>query len=256
MLTFVGLGLHDIKDLTLRGKEAIEKADVVFAEFYTSHLIGLSPDDMSRALGKEVKVLSREEVEDGRIILEESSSKNVVLLVAGDPMVATTHVALRIMAEERGIKTGIVHNASIVTAAPGLLGLQHYKFGRIVSLPFPQENYFPTSAYDFIAENFSRGLHTLILLDINPRPMTANEAMQILLDMEDRKKGGIFNENTLIAVVARAGSPDYTVRAGYMRNMMKEDFGPPLHTVVLPGNLHFAEAEALVKLAGAPRDIL
>ncbi len=256
MLTFVGLGLHDIRDLTLRGKEAIERADVVFAEFYTSRLIGLSPTDMSRALGREVRVLSREEVEDGRIILEEASSKNVVLLVAGDPMVATTHVALRIMAEERGIKTEIVHNASIVTAAPGLLGLQHYKFGRTVSLPFPQENYFPTSAYDFIAENFSRGLHTLILLDINPRPMTANEAMQILLDMEDRKKGGIFNENTLIAVVARAGSPDYTVRAGYMRDMMNEDFGPPLHTLVLPGNLHFAEAEALVKLAGAPRDIL
>ena len=256
MLTFVGLGLHDIRDLTLRGKEAIERADVVFAEFYTSRLIGLSPTDMSRALGREVRVLSREEVEDGRIILEEASSKNVVLLVAGDPMVATTHVALRIMAEERGIKTEIVHNASIVTAAPGLLGLQHYKFGRTVSLPFPQENYFPTSAYDFIAENFSRGLHTLILLDINPRPMTANEAMQILLDMEDRKKGGIFNENTLIAVVARAGSPDYTVRAGYMRDMMKEDFGPPLHTLVLPGNLHFAEAEALVKLAGAPEEIL
>ncbi len=256
MLTFVGLGLHDIRDLTLRGKEAIEEADVIFGEFYTSRLIGLSPEQISHALGKEVKVLSREEVEDGRIILEEASSKNVVLIVAGDPMIATTHVALRIMAEERGIKTRIVHNASIVTAAPGLLGLQHYKFGRTVSLPFPQENYFPTSAYDFIAENFSRGLHTLILLDINPRPMTANEAMRILLDMEEKKKVGIFTDDTLIAVVARAGSPDYLVRAGYMREMMNEDFGPPLHTVVLPGNLHFAEAEALVKLAGAPEEIL
>ena len=255
MLTFVGLGLHDIEDLTLRGKKAIEEADVVFAEFYTSHPIGMAPEDIGRLLRKDVRLLTREEVEDGRIILKESARKNVVLVVAGDPMIATTHVALRIMAEERGIKTRIIHNASIVTAAPGLLGLQQYKFGRTVSLPFPQENYFPTSAYDFIAENFSRGLHTLILLDINPRPMTANEGMKILLKMEKIKKKNIFHEKTLIAVVARAGSPDYLVRAGFLRDMISENFGLPLHTLVLPGKLHFAEAEALVKLAKAPKEI-
>ncbi len=253
MLTFVGLGLYDVEDLTLRGKKAIDEADIVFAEFYTSRLVGMNPDEIEKALGKEIKILSREEVEDGKMIIENASNKNVVLLVAGDPMIATTHVALRIIAEERGIKTKIVHNASIISAAPGLLGLQNYKFGRTVSIPFPQENYFPTSAYDFIYENYSRGLHTLILLDINPRPMSANEAMQILLDMERKKGKGLFNEKTLFAVIARAGAPDCLVRAGFLGELIHEDFGPPLHSLVLPGNLHFTEEEALEKLAGAPK---
>ncbi len=256
MLTFVGLGLYDIEDLTIRGKKAIEDADLVFAEFYTSHLIGLKEEKLENALGKKVRLLPREEVENGELILENAKSKNVVLLVVGDPMIATTHVSLRIMAEDNGIKTRIVHNASIISAAPGILGLQNYKFGRTVSLPFPQAHYFPTSAYDYIYENFSRGLHTLILLDINPRPMTANEAMQILLDMEQKKKKGIFNESTLIAVIARAGAPDCLARAGALGKLIMEDFGPPLHSLVLPGKLHFTEEEALEKLAGAPHTIL
>ncbi|MCD6370979.1 MAG: diphthine synthase [Thermoplasmata archaeon] len=255
MLTFVGLGLWSVEDVTMRGKRAIEKADFVFAEFYTSHLMGSKIEELEKYFGKKIRVLSREEVESGKLILQAALEGNAVLLVAGDPMIATTHVALRIMAEERGIKTKIVHNSSIVTAAPGLLGLQQYKFGRTVSIPFPQENYFPTSAYDFIYENFSKGLHTLILLDLNPRPMTANEAIEILEEMESRKKRGIIKENTLLCVVARAGSENPLIRADRLKKLKKEDFGPPLHTLVLPGKLHFAEAEALVKLAHAPQDI-
>ncbi len=256
MLTFVGLGLYDEKDISLRGYEAVQNADVVFAEFYTSKLLGADIEKLEKFYGRTIRLLSREEVESGKVIIEEAKGKNVVFLVPGDSLIATTHVALRIMAQEAGIETRVIHGASIVTAAPGLLGLQEYKFGRTVSLPFPQENYFPTSTYDFIMENYSRGLHTLILLDINPRPMNANEAMEILLKMEKIKKKGIFRDDTLMAVVARAGAPNYLVRAGYMKDMISEDFGAPLHTLVLPGKLHFAEAEALVKLAGAPKEIM
>ncbi len=256
MLTFVGLGLGSVEDITLRGKKAIENADVIYAEFYTSRLINSSIEDLENFFNREITVLSRDEVEDGRKIMEDAKDKNVVLLVAGDPMIATTHASLRIIAKERGIKTKIVHNASIVTAAPGLLGLQNYKFGRTISIPFPQDNFFPTSAYDFLAENMKMGLHTLALLDINPRPMSANEAMQLLLEMEARKKKGIITEKTLVAVVARAGTPNALIKAGFIGEMLKEDFGPPLHTLVIPGRLHFAEAEALVRLAGAPEDIL
>ncbi len=256
MLTFVGLGLYDEKDISLRGYEAVQRADVVFAEFYTSKLLSADVNKLEKFYGRRIILLSREDVESGKKIIEEAKKKDVVFIVPGDSLIATTHVALRIMAQEAGIETRVIHGASIVTAVPGLLGLQEYKFGRTVSLPFPQENYFPTSAYDFIEENHSRGLHTLILLDINPRPMTANEAMKILLEMEKRKKKELINAKTLIAVVGRAGAPDVTVKAGYLGEMVNEDFGPPLHTLVLPGKLHFAEAEALVKLAGAPKEIM
>ncbi len=256
MLTFVGLGLCDEKDISIRGYEAVRDADVVFAEFYTSRLIRADIKKLENFFGKRITVLPRESVEDGKEILRVAQDKNVVLLVAGDPLVATTHISLRMMAERMGIKTNVIHAASIFTAAPAHLGLQHYKFGRTVSIPFPQKNYFPTSAYDFIAENKKRGLHTLILLDLNPRPMTANEAIEILFKMEEQKEEKIITPSTLIAVASRIGSPDASVKAGYAKDMINEDFGPPLHTLVLPGKLHFAEAEALVYFAGAPREIL
>jgi len=35
-----------------------------------------------------------------------------------------------------------------------------------------------------------------------------------------------------------------------------EDFGGPLHCLIIPSDLHFMEAEALVVLGGAPERIL
>ncbi len=256
MLTLVGLGLYDEKDISMRGYQAVRSADMVFAEFYTSRLIGAELHSMEEFFGKRITVLSREDVENGEMLIEAARDKSVVLLVAGDPLTATTHISLRIMAQERGVETRIIHGASISTAGPGLLGLQHYKFGRVVSIPYPQDNYFPTSAYDFIYSNYKLGLHTLILLDINPEPMTANQAMQILLEMEKIKRKNLIKSRSLIGVVARAGSPNPTVRAGYLGDLIDEDFGSPLHTLVFIGKLHFAEAEALVKLAHAPPEIL
>jgi diphthine synthase len=46
MLTFIGLGLFDEYDISLKGLEAIRKADLVYAEFYTSCLMGTNLDKM------------------------------------------------------------------------------------------------------------------------------------------------------------------------------------------------------------------
>ncbi len=256
MLVFVGLGLFDEKDITLKGLDEIKKADIVFAEFYTAKLTGSSKEKLGESFGKEIKILSREEVEDGRIILNEAKNKNVVFLTPGDPMTATTHVALRIQAKEMGIKTKIVHGVSIISAAPGLLGLQHYKFGRITTIPFPEKDYLPESPYDIIKENKSHGLHTLILLDIKKnRLMTANEGMKLLIGIEEKRKEKIVTLDTLICIVARAGSGDCLISADYIKNLLNRDFGEPMHSLIIPGNLHFMEAEALVKLANAPKNI-
>ena len=178
--------------------------------------------------------------------------------MVGDPFSATTHVELRIRARKLGIPVTVVHGASALTAVPGLLGLQHYKFGRTTTLPFPEKGYFPESPYDIIVENHSRGLHTLVLLDIQAdkgRLMTANDGMGILSELENRKRGGILGPDALVGVVARAGSALPVVRAGRLAVLAKEDFGPPHHSIVVPGKLHFMEAEALVELAGAPADM-
>ena len=42
------------------------------------------------------------------------------------------------------------------------------------------------------------------------------------------------------------------VLADTIGNLVDRDFGPPLHTIVVPGSLHFMEIEALEILAQLP----
>lgn len=252
-LVFAGLGLHDEEGLTLRALSEVEAADVVFVETYTSSLQEGAIQRLEAKVGKKFRALDRKAVEDGNTIIEAARSGRVVLLVAGDPMSATTHVDLRLRAAEESIKTSVVHGVSVMTAVPGLLGLQHYKFGRTTSLPFPQEGYSPTSPYEAVSENLARGLHTLVLLDIdaeNGRFMTANEGIRLLLEMERRVGSGSLSEDSLMCVVARAGHYESAVRAGRARELVTEDFGPPLHSLVVPGKLHFMEERALEVFGG------
>ncbi len=247
-LSFIGLGLHDETGITLAGLDRIRSADVVFAEFYTSKLSEGALERLSAMTNKEIIALGREEVEDGKRILKEADEKKVALLVAGDPMTATTHIDLRLRAHKASIDTEVIHGSSALTAVPGLLGLQHYKFGRTTTLPFPQEGYSPTSPYDMIVENLERGLHTLVLLDIdaeNSRYMSANEGLHLLQEMERRMGKGAAKDDSLVCVVARAGSPDSVVAAGPLTKLMAMDFGGPLHSIVVPGRLHFMEEESL-----------
>jgi len=260
-LIFVGLGLHDETGISLRGLEETKGADAVFAEFYTSLMPKLSIQALVRLVGREVLVVSRRDLEEGggRLILQEARRGKAVLLVPGDPLIATTHVDLRIRAEKDGIKTRVVHGASIVSAVIGLSGLQNYKFGRSVTIPFPEEGFFPETPYGVILENRKMGLHTLCFLDIKveeSRCMTIREGLGALLAIEKRKRGRVVTLDTLVVGVARAGSREPTVKAGYVREVINYDFGAPPHTLVFPGKLHFMEAEALITLAGAPEQIL
>jgi diphthine synthase len=254
-LIFIGLGLNDEKDISLKGLDEIKKCNKVFAEFYTAKLTGTDIEKIKKILGKNIEVLTREETEKGEKILNSAKEKTVALLTCGDPMTATTHVDIRLRAEKLGIKTKIIHGSSIVTAVPGLLGLQNYKFGRATTIAYPEKNYFPTSPYDIIKENKQMGLHTLVLLDIQSDKnsyMTANEGMSLLLKMEEKHKGKIIKPDSIICIVARAGSSEPIALAGILKDLLNRDFGPPLHTIVIPGKLHFMEIEALQTLAQLP----
>src|SRR3990172_5506683 len=110
MLVFIGLGLFDEKDLTLRALEEARSCDVLYAEFYTSRMAGTSIERLEGVVGKKINVLSRPEVEEGKIILEKAGSSKVGFLVPGDPLISTTHIALRLQAREKGIETRVVHN--------------------------------------------------------------------------------------------------------------------------------------------------
>jgi diphthine synthase len=259
-LVFIGLGLYDEKDISLRGLEELREADTVFAEFYTSLMPGLSIQKLEEMLGKEVRVVSRRvlEEEDGQIIFEAAKKGKAAFLVQGDPMIATTQVDLRISAEKRGIRTRVVHGASVVSAVRGISGLQNYKFGKAVTIPFSEEGFVSETPYNVILENKKMGLHTMCYLDIKAeeqRYLTVNEALQTLLELEKQRKEQVATPRTLVIGVARAGSPQPVVKAGYLEEVINYDFGAPPHTLIFPGKLHFMEAEALIALADAPQEV-
>jgi len=179
-------------------------------------------------------------------------------LVPGDPLIATTHVDLRIRAEKQGIKTRVVHGASIVSAVVGLSGLQNYKYGRSVTIPFSNQGLVSETPYNVIRANKKLGLHTLCFLDIKAeekRYMTVKEGMEALLSVEKQKRQRVVTPETIAVGVARAGSTVPVVKADRVNELLKFDFGAPPHSIVFLGRLHFMEAEALIALAKAPETV-
>jgi diphthine synthase len=258
-LVFVGLGLHDEMGISLRGLEEVKTADQVFIEFYTSLLPDFSIKHLETMGGKKLRVVAREELEqeNGKVIFTASQTGKVVLLVPGDPLIATTHVALRVEAEKRGINTRVVHGASVLSAVIGLSGLHNYKFGKSVTIPFPDAVVSETP-YAVIAQNQKLGLHTFCLLDVEAeekRYLTIQDGLKLLLKVEEKQEKGIIKPDSVVVGVARAGSSNPTVKAGFLRDTLKFDFGTPPQTLILAGSLHFMEAEALIVLAGAPETI-
>mgnify|MGYP006309143785 CR=1 FL=1 len=137
-LIFIGLGLYDEKDISLKGLEEIKTCKKIFAEFYTSKLSGSDISKIEELIGKKIEVLNREDTEKGDKIIESAEKQKTAFLTGGDSMTATTHVDLRIRAIKKGINTKVIHGSSIVTAVSGLLGLQNYKFGRTTTLAYPE----------------------------------------------------------------------------------------------------------------------
>ncbi|MDD1667862.1 MAG: diphthine synthase [Methanomicrobiales archaeon] len=244
MLTFIGLGLSDEKDISVKGLEAIRSADIVYLETHTSRLTGTTRAAMEQFYGRPVIPVTREEMEvrPGEI-LARAREGQVALLCGGDPMVSTTHADLRLRARAAGVETRIIHGASIESAVCGETGLQNYRFGKSTSIPFPSGNWFPTTPLETVLANLAQRLHTLVFLDIQEgRFMTVPQGIALLGEMAARV--GRPAPDFLVGV-ARAGSPDTFVAAGSPGRLAALDFGPPLHVLVVPAELHPVEQEYL-----------
>ena len=261
MLSFVGLGLYDERSITVEGRQALRAADRAFAEFYTSRLVGTSVDALEAHHGVDIEVRDRAGVEQRPDpILDAAEDESVVFLTAGDTMISTTHVDLRLRAIDRGIDTRVIHGVSAAQAASGLTGLQNYRFGKAVTLPFPRAHGgdgVPASVVDSVAANRERGLHTLVYLDIKVDDGRGSEADETYMTAD--VAAGLLAEawpDRLGVAVARAGSPAPVVAADRLSALADREFGDPLHLLVLPGDLHHVEADALRTLGGVPADRL
>lgn len=241
MIFLIGLGVHDAKDMSIKGLEAAKKCDKLYLESYTSVFSEGEAEEIEKLVGK-VKILKREEIEGSEFLIEEGKEKNIGLLVRGDPMCATTHIELFLRAKKAGVQVKIMHSSSIFSAIAST-GLQIYKFGKTVSLPQP-EKYFPTSPYEGIEQNLKNGLHTLILLDVKEKYMHAKEALEILLKLEEKIKKKIISKDMKV-LVARLGGKDQLIKYGEIEELINSNLGKPPHVIIIPGKLHFMEEEAL-----------
>ena len=244
-LHFIGLGLGNEKDITINGLEALKKCDLIYLDYYTS-ILNCKKEDLEKFYGKKIILARRQLVEaDDNEIINNAKTKNVAFLVFGDPLVATTHIDLLMRAKEKGIKCSVIHNSSIVSAI-GITGLQVYKFGKVTSIPFDNENV--ETPYDVLKNNLQNGLHTLFLLDLNPDEdnfMKISDAIRYLLRTELKRNEKIFSEKTFCIGCARIGHQDQLIRAGAAKNLLNFDFGKPVHCFIVPAKLHFMEEESL-----------
>lgn len=267
MLYIIGLGLGDEKDITLKGLEAVRRCDKVYIEAYTSLLsFGISSDGLSKLeelYGRPVTLADREMVEErADVVLSEAHRSDVAFLVVGDPFGATTHSDLVVRAKSLGLEVKVIHNASVMNAV-GVCGLQLYRYGETISIPFFTETWRPDSFYEKIQRNRQLGLHTLCLLDIRvkepsleslcrgrkcyepPKYMTINIAIEQLLEVEQTRGESAYSAETICVGIARLGSDDQKVVAGSMKELQAVDFGAPLHCLVIVGETHPVEEEML-----------
>ncbi|RBQ23683.1 Diphthine synthase [Candidatus Methanobinarius endosymbioticus] len=266
MLYFVGLGLFDEKDISLKGLEVLKSVETVYAEFFTSRLFGSSFEAIEEIIEKKINVLNRQEVEEKNVFMKEAiEDKDIGLITGGDPLIATTHTDFLVEASKKGIDYEVIHGSSILSSAPGISGLQAYKFGKVTTIPFPDENFFPHSPYTVIANNLANDSHTLVLLDIQAhkdRYMTVNQGLEYLMKVKDdlissdKKEEAVIDEDTLTVGIARVGSKDVLIKADTIEKLIAFDFEGPLHCIAIPSKLHIVEAEYLVEVCGAPKEIL
>ncbi|MBW2975728.1 diphthine synthase [Candidatus Woesearchaeota archaeon] len=241
-LYFIGLGLGDEKDITLKGLELIKKADKVYLEEYTSKLVRCSREDLERFYGRKIISADRDLVENKaeKTILKDAKQKDVAFLIIGDPFSATTHLDLKLRADSLGIKTIVIANTSIINAV-GITGVDLYRFGRITTIPFDNKNI--RSPYDVIKNNLKNKLHTLVLLDLEPannRYMKVSQALEYLL-----KRG--LSKNQLCVGCAGIGGQDPIIKAGKAEDLLKKRFTGYPQCLIVASKLHFMEEEALKK---------
>lgn len=280
-LHLVGTGAGSPLNMTIGGKEIASSCDYRFLEGYTS-LLGENGENKLEKLVGIFEIIRRPEVENPERILELAKSNSVALLVVGDPMQATTHVDLLLRCKDEGIHTSVHHAVSAIDLVCAGLGLQSYRFGRQVSLTFPHANHLPTSPLEFIAENRFLGLHTLVLLDLDPtgmgveqpQPMTPLQAFEVMCKMVERLREDppphlelenisssrdlsrlkavnlMLNgriEDMYAVICSNLGSTNAQIKSGSL-SRIAESCVSGIHSIVITGELIGMEKDALERL--------
>ena len=251
----IGLGLGTIEYLTLGALETAERMDELLLDTYTSwihpDLMKYLREKFGERLVKADRSMLEERIDE---LIKKAEEKEIGILVPGDPLIATTHISIILEARRMKIPVYLVYGVSIISASASASGLQAYKFGRITTIP--RDGVGVETCYRVVAENLEKGLHSLILLDTADGGLRIPDALKMLMRVEDELGYGIFDRDSMVICLARIGSSEELRWAGRVMEALKLHYPPPPHLIIVPGELHFAEAEALKEILGAEEELV
>ncbi|MEM0155048.1 MAG: diphthine synthase [Thermoplasmataceae archaeon] len=234
MLNIIGIGLRGLKSITLEEADVIRSGDIIYIDEYTSVPPAGTIGEISGFFQRKIISVGREFIEGKSPIVESCESKNVVLLVVGDGMSATTHGVLAASCRSRGIDVKVYENASIVNAIPGRLGLYGYRMGPPVSLPFLTDGFFPQSVFSKIYRNHENGMHTIVLLDLKDgKTIEPYQAFIWLKELENRSALKHFLSGETICVVSALYHDTEKIVCGNIDDLMRLEFDSPSSIVIL-----------------------
>ncbi|MEM3074713.1 MAG: diphthine synthase [Candidatus Pacearchaeota archaeon] len=225
----IGLGLN-VRGISLHGKKVLKNVKKIYLEKYTIDL-PYTKKDLEKELKIKIVESSREFIESEKIV-EIAKKEDIVLLVYGSPLSATTHISLINLCRDKKVKYKILYAGSIFDAVAES-GLSLYKFGKTTNLPKWQKNFEPKSFIEIIKKNIEINAHTLLLIDIG-------------LEFKDAKKqlkeAGL-NERVILCTKLGIKSKFYY---DYLDKINQEEVKLP-YCIIIPAKLENYEEESLMR---------
>jgi diphthine synthase len=234
MLYLIGLGLN-IDGISTYGLEVAKRCKRIYLENYTIEF-PYSEKELGEIIEKKIIPANREKVESLEIV-DEAKKMDVVLLVYGSPLTATTHISLIEEARRCGVRYKIIYNASIIDAV-GETGLQLYKFGKIASMPAWKKNFTPDSFMKIVQENQSMKAHSLILIDIG---LDFQDAFIQLKESAEKHKINLKK----ILVCQALGTRNRKIMYKDLDEFEEYKNIKNPYCIIIPSKLHFMEKDVL-----------
>ncbi|MDP7982504.1 MAG: diphthine synthase [Conexivisphaerales archaeon] len=257
-LLLVGMGVHGAQGIPVGAVEELRRCDRVLLDSYTTPIDPVRVLNELRALlGTEVKEAGRDELEDVQGLLRSASAGCLGIVIPGDVFVATTHDAIRQEAARSGIEVRIWHSSSIVSSALSRVGLHIYKLGFIGTLVAgpPQTAY---RAYFGVTGALRNSQHSILLMQHDPASgegIDVGDGLRALVEAESSWRLGSFGPDRIIVIASRLFSESESVRVLRLSDALDTDFGEHPHTIIVPGRLHYTEAESMRAVLGVPQEL-
>ncbi len=252
----IGIGPGDLGHISERAKLVARGCEKRYLEGYTAILPRNQEEILESVVGPWERIM-RSSVENPSDLISEAREDAIALMVVGDPFHATTHIDLEARCAEEGVGFGVVPGMSATSLAISLSGLQSYKFGRQVTIPYPYGDYLATSPLEMLLSNMSSGLHTLVLLDLDPTgmgsdpptPMPPSVALSVLEKMMgryselDTEKILDSPGGWLAILLSDVGTVEQRVVSGTLREVCQNDVGL-IHSLIIPSDMSENESDA------------